>query len=121
MKPNQPNRRSAVSGKYHCTADLGRAYQDTGTRSQLVCLPICLLHHAQRACLYLLAPIAWFELWIQCQFFLNGPTPASFSFIFGLFKQTLLQFFQQINVKYVHPVYGAGNRAHDLWNMSLFP
>ena len=28
----------------------------------------------------------------------NGPTPASFSFIFGLFKQTL-QFLQQINVK----------------------
>ena len=31
--------------------------------------------------------------------FLNGPTPASFSFIFGLFKQTLLQYLQQINVK----------------------
>ena len=30
--------------------------------------------------------------------FLNGPTPASFSFIFGLFKQTI-QFLQQINVK----------------------
>ena len=40
----------------------------------------------------------------------NGPTPASFSFIFGLFKQTLLQFLQQIYVKkcHVHPVYGAG-------------
>ena len=30
-----------------------------------------------------------------------GPTPASFSFIFSLFKQTLLQFLQQINVKNV--------------------
>ena len=30
--------------------------------------------------------------------FLNGPTPASFSFIFGLFKQTL-QFLQQKYVK----------------------
>ena len=29
----------------------------------------------------------------------NGPTPASFSFIFGLFKQTSLQFLQQIYVK----------------------
>ena len=28
----------------------------------------------------------------------NGPTPASFSFIIGLFKQTI-QFLQQINVK----------------------
>ena len=28
----------------------------------------------------------------------NGPTPASFSFIFGLFKQTI-QFLQQIYVK----------------------
>ena len=52
-------------------------------------------------------------------FFLNGPTPASFSFIFGLFKQTL-QFLQQIIVKNVHPLYGAGNRTHDLWNVSLF-
>ena len=44
-----------------------------------------------------------------------GPTPASFSFIFGLFKQTI-QFLQQINVKkcHVHPVYGAGIRTHDL-------
>ena len=53
-------------------------------------------------------------------FFKNGPTPASFSFIFGLFKQTL-QFLQQINVKNVHPVYGAGIWTHDLWNVSLFP
>ena len=29
----------------------------------------------------------------------NGPTPASFSFVFGLFKQTLLQFLQKIYVK----------------------
>ena len=29
-------------------------------------------------------------------------------FIFGLFKQTSLQILQQINVKNVHPVYGAG-------------
>ena len=28
----------------------------------------------------------------------NGPTPATFSFIFGLFQQTLLQFLQQIYV-----------------------
>ena len=40
--------------------------------------------------------------------FLNGPNPASFLFIFGLFKQTLLQFLQHLNVKNVHPVSGAG-------------
>ena len=49
---------------------------------------------------------------------LNGPTPPSFSFIFGLFKQTLLQFLQQISVKNVHPVYGNGIRTHDLLNRS---
>ena len=48
----------------------------------------------------------------------NGPTPASFSFIFGLFKQTL-QFLQY--VKNVHPVYGDGIRTHDLRNVSLSP
>ena len=34
----------------------------------------------------------------NCFFFKNGPYFASFSFIFGLFKQTL-QILQQINVK----------------------
>ena len=32
-------------------------------------------------------------------FLKNGPTPGSFSFIFGHFKQTSIQFLQQINVK----------------------
>ena len=32
-------------------------------------------------------------------YFLNGPNPASLSFIFGLFKQTSLQFIQQIYMK----------------------
>ena len=43
-------------------------------------------------------------------FLTNGPTPASFSFIFGLFKQNK-----------VHTVYGAGIRTHDLLNMSRHP
>ena len=33
------------------------------------------------------------------RYFKNGPTSASFSFIFGLFNQTLIQFLQQINVE----------------------
>ena len=37
-----------------------------------------------------------------------------------LFKQTL-QFLQQINVKNIYSVYGAGNRTHDLQNISLLP
>ena len=55
--------------------------------------------------------------------FFNGPTPASFSFIFGLFKQTI-QFLQQINVKKClndHLVYGAEIWTHDLQNMSHHP
>ena len=38
------------------------------------------------------------------------------SFIFGLFKQTSLQFLPQIKVKNVHPVYGPRIRTHDLHN-----
>ena len=53
-------------------------------------------------------------------FFKNVPIPASFSFILGLFKQTL-QFLQQMYVKNVHPVYGAGIRTHDIQNVCLFP
>ena len=54
--------------------------------------------------------------------FLDGPTPASFTFIFGLFKQTI-QFLQQINVKkcQLHPVYGTRIQTHDFRNMNLLP
>ena len=38
---------------------------------------------------------------------------------FSLFIETL-QFLQQINVKTVHPVYGAGIRTQDLQNKSFF-
>ena len=42
--------------------------------------------------------------------------------LFRLFSSfQTLQFLQQINVKNVHPVYGAGIQTHDLWNMSLLP
>ena len=55
--------------------------------------------------------------------FLNGPTTASifvYFCLFSLFNQTL-QILQQINVKNVHPVYGARSRTHDFQNMSCFP
>ena len=56
-------------------------------------------------------------------FFKNGPTPGLFSFIFGLFKQTSIQFLQQINVEkcQFHPVYGTGIQTHDLSIMSHLP
>ena len=43
--------------------------------------------------------------------------------LFRLFSsiQTNVTILQQINVKNIHPVYGAGIRTHDLWNMSLLP
>ena len=43
--------------------------------------------------------------------------------MFGVFKQTSLQFLQQINLKkcYAHPVYGAGIPTHNLLNMSRLP
>ena len=43
------------------------------------------------------------------------------SFIFGLFKQTSLQFYSKYMWKKVHPVYSAGIQTHDLQNMSLLP
>ena len=53
-------------------------------------------------------------------FLKKGQPRPLFRLFFGLFKQTL-QFLQQIYVKNVHPVYGAGIRTHDLWNVNLFP
>ena len=46
--------------------------------------------------------------------------PGLFFAYFRLFKQKL-QFLQQINVKNVHPVYGAGIGTHDLRNMRFLP
>ena len=46
--------------------------------------------------------------------FLNGLSPDSFSFIFGLFKSTLHFTYNKIMLKNVHPVYGAGIRTHAL-------
>ena len=51
---------------------------------------------------------------------LKWANPGLFFIYFRLFKHTL-QFLQQINVKNVHLVYGAGIQTHDLWNMSLLP
>ena len=55
------------------------------------------------------------------QYFFNGPSPASFSIIFGLFPTSINTILQQISVKNVHPVYGTGIRTHDLNNVSLLP
>ena len=49
---------------------------------------------------------------MKTKLFKNGPTPASFLFIFGVFKQTI-HFLQQITVN--------GIRTHDLSNMSRHP
>ena len=51
----------------------------------------------------------------------NGPSPASFSFIFGLFKQTSIQFYNKLMWKNVHPVYGAGIWTHYLQTVILLP
>ena len=50
-----------------------------------------------------------------------GQTRPLLSFIFGLFKETLSEILQQINMKNVHSVYGAGIQTHTLQNMSLLP
>ena len=50
----------------------------------------------------------------------NGPTPASFSFIFGIF-QTNNTILQQIYVKNVHSAYGPGIQTHDFVNMCRLP
>ena len=53
-------------------------------------------------------------------FFKKWANPASFSFIFGLFKQTI-HFLHQINVKKCPNVHGGWIRTHDLSNMSRHP
>ena len=45
---------------------------------------------------------------LQFKKLLKWAIPGLFLIYFRLFKHTL-QFLQQINVKYLHPLYGAGN------------
>ena len=66
------------------------------------------------SCCYQIGPL------LATLFLKNGPIPASFSFIFGLFIQPI-QFFHQINVKNVHPVYSTGIQTHNHSNMSRHP
>ena len=66
--------------------------------------------------------IEYILIWLFCEHvFKNGPSPVSFTFIFGLFQTNFNTILQPINVKNVHPVYGAGIQTHDLQNMSLLP
>ena len=51
---------------------------------------------------------------------MGHPRPL-FLFIFVFSNETSLQFLQEICVKNVHPVYGAGIQTHNLQNMSLNP
>ena len=55
--------------------------------------------------------------------FKNGHSPASFSFIFGLFQQTSIHFLQQINVKNVHPVFlqqGNVKNVHPVYSAGIW-
>ena len=57
------------------------------------------------------------KVFIKWSIVKNGPTRPLFH-LFSSF-QTHITILQQIKVKNVHPVYGAGIRTHDLWNTSL--
>ena len=56
------------------------------------------------------------SLSIPAIFYINGPTPDSFSFIFGLSN-----FFTSNQCEKLHLVYSDGIRTQDLQNMSLLP
>ena len=67
--------------------------------------------------------LSWLKWGADCTlfyFFKNGPTPASFLFIFGLFKQTL-QILQQIDVKKCPSSIWCRDSNPRPWNISLFP
>ena len=57
---------------------------------------------------------------VLLSFFKKRAHPRPLFHLISFFKQTL-QFLQQIYVKTVHPVYGAGIGTHNLLYMSLLP
>ena len=58
---------------------------------------------------------------INMNIFKMEPYPASFWFIFGLFRRIITIFPTYLMWKNVHPVYGAGISTHNLQNKSLIP
>ena len=54
-------------------------------------------------------------------FFKKMGQPRPLFRLFSVFFKQTMQFLQQINVKHVHPVYGAGIQTHNLSNMSRHP
>ena len=57
--------------------------------------------------------------WTKIRFFKNGPTPASFSFIFVFSNQFYNKYIcEKMSIQYR---YGSGIRNHNLRNMSLLP
>ena len=53
--------------------------------------------------------------------FLKWANPGLFYCLFSVFSNKHLIFYNKYMWKNVHPVYGAGIQAYDLWNVSLFP
>ena len=51
--------------------------------------------------------------------FFKWAIPGLFSFVFGLLQTNINTILQQINVKIVHQVHGAGIQTNNLQNMSL--
>ena len=71
-----------------------------------------------------IVPPLWYSLWTwnakKCFWIIkNGPSPASYSFIFVLSNKRYN--FYKFMWKNVHPVYGAGIWTHNLQDMSLLP
>ena len=104
--------RQAMAGRYKNAKRISQRqlWSQTRSRSVIFASHFALLEMQRRS--------EMGNIWFFCK---NGPTPASFSFIFGIFKQTTIQILKQINVKNVHPVYGTRIRTHDLSNMSRHP
>ena len=50
---------------------------------------------------------------------LNGPSPASFSFIFDYFQTNINSILQQMYLKNVNPIHNAHIQTRDLQDMSL--
>ena len=69
-----------------------------------------------------LAPICLIYVYRE-NYFLNGPTRAFYIVYYRSFQTNIITIFckKYKYVKNVHPVYGAGIRTHDLWNVSLLP
>ena len=105
-------------GRRQLEGSLNRSQAISSTNNQSICIRkvVPFIYLCITLSFLLIVTILFLSL-----IYKNLPTPAKFSVYFQSFQSSHYIILQQINVKNVHPVSGAGSQTRNLPILSLFP